>query len=130
MWPMRPMAVGPLVRSLWWAQPADAGWARVVRAEVRAISREQELARELEQRIEMTLLDHAGSTRAALPAVLALAHAARGARRRMGVSNTLSHRAPCLSRWNHHVARFVADEILDNRRDALLAPFGADRFED
>ena len=36
LWPMRPMAVGPLVRSLWWAQPADAGWARVVRAEARA----------------------------------------------------------------------------------------------
>ena len=26
------------------------------------------------------------------------------------------------------VARFVADEILDGRRDALLAPFGVDRF--
>ena len=28
------------------------------------------------------------------------------------------------------VARLAADEILDDRRDALLAPFGVDRFED
>ena len=27
------------------------------------------------------------------------------------------------------VARFVADEILDGRRDELLAPFGVDRFQ-
>ena len=33
---MRPMAVPQLVRSLWWAQPADASWARVVRVEARA----------------------------------------------------------------------------------------------
>ena len=33
---MRPMAVGMLVRSLWWVQPAGSSCARVVRAEARA----------------------------------------------------------------------------------------------
>ncbi len=36
MWPMWPMAVGTLVRSLWWVQPAGSSCARVVRAEARA----------------------------------------------------------------------------------------------